>query len=189
MSSWALTSTNFRSTATGCLASRRTLEDAPQATLLAAWRGLGDFEERASIRTWLYRIATSRCPQRPTGQQPESDDGRPPALARPARADPAWRASCGLRPYPDVLLDQLPGTEPGPEARYESAEAISLAFITALQLLPPRQRAVLVLRDVLGFRTAETADILEITIEESAASALCRARTTPARCSACHGRP
>lgn len=76
-----------------------------------------------------------------------------------------------LEPYPDLLLDQLPGTEPGPEARYESAEAISLVFITALQLLPPRQRAVLVLRDVLGFRTAETADILEISVE-SAASAL-----------------
>jgi RNA polymerase sigma-70 factor (ECF subfamily) len=85
-----------------------------------------------------------------------------------------------LEPYPDLLLDELPGTEPGPEARYEAAEAISLAFITALQLLPPRQRAVLVLRDVLGFSTAETAGTLEIT-PDSAASALKRARATLAR--------
>lgn len=105
--------------------------------------------------------------------------GTGPTPPEPTRlGDVPW-----LEPYPDVLLDQLPGTEPGPEARYESAEAISLAFITALQLLPPRQRAVLALRDVLGFRTAETADILEITIE-SAASALKRARATLARRSA-----
>jgi RNA polymerase sigma-70 factor (ECF subfamily) len=88
-----------------------------------------------------------------------------------------------LEPYPDLLLDDLPGTEPGPAARYEATEAISLAFITALQLLPPRQRAVLVLRDVLGFSTAETTGILQATLE-SAASALKRARATPARRSA-----
>lgn len=85
-----------------------------------------------------------------------------------------------LEPYPDHLLDQRPGIEPGPEARYESTEAISLAFITTLQLLPPRQRAALVLRDVLGFHAAEAADILNTTLE-SVTSALKRARATLAR--------
>jgi len=85
-----------------------------------------------------------------------------------------------LEPYPDLLLDQLTGTEPGPEARYEATEAISLAFITALQLLPPRQRAVIVLCDVLGFSRAETGGILQATTE-SVASALKRARATLAR--------
>jgi RNA polymerase sigma-70 factor (TIGR02960 family) len=164
------------------LGSAQDAEDALQETLLAAWRGLGDFEERASIRTWLYRIATSRCLNalRASSRRVTMDGPRHwPDPPEPTRlGDVPW-----LEPYPDMLLDQLPGTEPGPEARYESAEAISLAFITALQLLPPRQRAVLVLRDVLGFRTAETADILEITIE-SAASALKRARATLARRSA-----
>jgi RNA polymerase sigma-70 factor (TIGR02960 family) len=85
-----------------------------------------------------------------------------------------------LEPYPDALLDEAADLEAGPEARYESREAISLAFIAALQVLPPRQRAVLVLRDVLGFRTAEVAEILETT-EESVTSALKRARATLAR--------
>lgn len=84
-----------------------------------------------------------------------------------------------LEPYPDVLLDGLPDTAPGPEARYESAEAISLAFITAVQLLPPRQRAALVLRDVLGFPAAEVADMLATT-EQAVTSALKRARSATA---------
>ena len=82
-----------------------------------------------------------------------------------------------LEPYPDVLLEGLADGAPGPEARYEATEAISLAFVTALQLLPPRQRAVLILRDVLGFRASETAGILDTT-EESVTSALKRARAT-----------
>ena len=161
------------------LGSAQDAEDALQETLLAAWRGLGDFEQRASIRTWLYRIATSRClnalrasSRRVTMDGPQSwpDPPQPTRLS-----DMPW-----LEPYPDLLLDQLPGGEPGPEAHYEAVETISLAFITALQLLPPRQRAVLVLRDVLGFSTAETADILQATLE-SAASSLKRARATLAR--------
>jgi RNA polymerase sigma-70 factor (TIGR02960 family) len=161
------------------LGSAQDAEDALQETLLAAWRGLGSFERRASIRTWLYRIATNRClntlrasSRRVTMDGPQSwpDPPEPTRLG-----DVPW-----LEPYPDLLLDQLTGTEPGPEARYESTEAISLAFITALQLLPPRQRAVLVLRDVLGFSTAETAGILQVTTE-SVASALKRARATLAR--------
>ena len=164
------------------LGSAQDAEDALQETLLAAWRGLGDFEQRASIRTWLYRIATSRClnalrasSRRVTMDGPQSwpDPPQPTRLS-----DMPW-----LEPYPDLLLDQLPGAEPGPEAHYEAVETISLAFITALQLLPPRQRAVLVLRDVLGFSTAETADILQATLE-SAASSLKRARATLARRSA-----
>jgi RNA polymerase sigma-70 factor (ECF subfamily) len=164
------------------LGSAQDAEDALQETLLAAWRGLASFEQRASTRTWLYRIATSRClntlracSRRVTMDGPQSwpDPPEPTRLG-----DVPW-----LEPYPDLLLDQLTGTEPGPEARYESTEAISLAFITALQLPPPRQRAVLVLRDVLGFSTAETAGILQATIE-SVASALKRARTTLARRSA-----
>jgi len=80
-----------------------------------------------------------------------------------------------LEPYPDALLEGLADSAPGPEARYEATEAISLAFVTALQLLPPRQRAALILRDVLGFRASETAGILDTT-EESVTSALKRAR-------------
>jgi RNA polymerase sigma-70 factor (TIGR02960 family) len=157
------------------LGSAQDAEDALQETLLAAWRGLGRFEERASVRTWLYRIATSRClntlrasSRRVTtdGPQSWSDPPEPTRLG-----DVPW-----LEPYPDLLT----GADPGPEARYEATEAISLAFITALQLLPPRQRAVLVLCDVLGFSRAETAGILQAT-NESVASALKRARATLAR--------
>ena len=82
-----------------------------------------------------------------------------------------------LQPYPDVLLDGLPDQAPGPEARYESREAISLAFVTAVQLLPPNQRAVLLLRDVLGYRASETAELLGLT-EDAVTSALKRARAT-----------
>ena len=103
---------------------------------------------------------------------------RPPA-ARPALPEPtgAGDAPPWLEPYPDVLLDHLVDQRPGPEARYETTEAISLAFITALQLLPPRQRAVLVLRDVLGYHAAEVAQMLGTT-QESVQSALKRARAT-----------
>ena len=161
------------------LGSAQDAEDALQETLLAAWRGLASFEERASIRTWLYRIATNRClntlragSRTVTMDVPQSWPDPP----EPTRVtDVPW-----LEPYPDVLLDQLTGSEPGPEARYESTEAISLAFITALQLLPPRQRAVLVLRDVLGFSRAEIAGMLHTSVD-SVASALKRARATLAR--------
>jgi RNA polymerase sigma-70 factor (ECF subfamily) len=164
------------------LGSVQDAEDALQETLLAAWRGLGGFEERASVRTWLYRIATSRCLNalRSAKRRPQQDavlaGVQPPAPTR--TGDVVW-----LEPYPDVLLDGLPDSRPGPEARYEAREAISLAFVTALQILPPRQRAVLVLRDVLGFRASETARILGTT-EESVTSALKRARATLERKSA-----
>ena len=164
------------------LGSAHDAEDALQETLLSAWQGLGGFEERASVRTWLYRVATNCCLKMQRSRRRSQSMGRAaplPDLPEPTRLGQVlW-----LEPYPDLLLDQLPASEPGPEARYEDTEAISLAFITALQLLPPRQRAVLVLRDVLGFSTAETAGILQAT-PESAASALKRARATLARRSA-----
>ena len=125
-------------------------EDALQETLLSAWRGLGDFEERSTLRTWLYRIATSRCLDalRAASRRPQMDAPiftfHPPEPTR--MGEVLW-----LDPYPDLLIDGLTDPAPGPESRYEAREAISLAFVTALQLLPPRQRVVLVLRDVLGF--------------------------------------
>ncbi|HEY7947276.1 MAG TPA: RNA polymerase subunit sigma-70 [Acidimicrobiales bacterium] len=158
------------------LGSTQDAEDALQETLLAAWQGLDGYEGRASLRTWLYRVATSRClnarrsnRRRPLTTAP-AFDVEPPEPTR--FGEVVW-----LDPYPDALLETLGDGAPGPEARYESREAMSLAFITALQLLPPRQRAVLVLRDVLGFPAADVAQILEST-QESVTSALKRARTT-----------
>jgi RNA polymerase sigma-70 factor (ECF subfamily) len=159
------------------LGSAQDAEDAVQETLLAAWRGLGGFEGRASVRTWLHQVATSRCLHalRSASRRPAMS-GPDPGLPEPTRAgEVAW-----LEPYPDVLLEGLADLAPGPEARYEAREAISLAFVTALQLLPPRQRAVLILRDVLGFRAAEVAGMLGTT-QESVTSALKRARDTLAR--------
>jgi len=158
------------------LGSVQDAEDALQETLLAAWQGLGGFEARASVRTWLYRIATNRCLK-----ALRSSSRRPRMSAPTAGFDPPEPTRLGevvwLEPYPDVLLEGLTDTAAGPEARYEAKQAISLAFVTAVQLLPPRQRAVLILRDVLGFRAGEVADILEST-EESVTSALKRARAT-----------
>jgi RNA polymerase sigma-70 factor (TIGR02960 family) len=158
------------------LGSMQDAEDALQETLLASWQGLAGFEERASVRTWLYQVATRRClnalrsRSRRTAASPPPPGMHPPEPTRLGQV--TW-----LEPYPDVLLDGLPDSAPGPEARYEARESISLAFITALQLLPPRQRAVLILRDVLAFRAREAAAILG-TSEESVTSALKRARTT-----------
>src|SRR5438552_6858736 len=158
------------------LGSVQDAEDILQETLLAAWRGLGQYEGRASLRTWLYRIATNRCLNalRASGRRPRTDLAGPSFLtAEPTRrGEPLW-----LEPYPDVLLDGLPDASAGPEARYEAKEAIALAFVTAVQHLPPRQRAVLVLRDVLGFRSSEVADMLDSS-EASVNSALPRARAT-----------
>jgi RNA polymerase sigma-70 factor (TIGR02960 family) len=156
------------------LGSVQDAEDVLQETLLAAWRGLEGFEERASVRAWLYRIATNRCLNalRDTGRRPQRPP-RSPAFEAPEpsrRTEPTW-----FEPYPDALLEDLPDTSPGPEARYETREALALAFVAGLQRLPPRQRAVLVLRDVLGFRAAEVAELLDSS-EVSVNSALVRAR-------------
>jgi len=156
------------------LGSAADAEDALQEMLLAAWRGLGAFEGRSSIRTWLYRVATSRCLN-----ALRSASRRPPMDWPLPEVDPPEPTRLGevvwLEPYPDILLEGLADSAPGPEARYEATEAISLAFVTALQLLPPRQRAVLILRDVMGFHASETASILGTT-QESVTSALKRAR-------------
>ena len=125
-------------------------EDLLQETLLAAWRGLERFEGRASVRAWLYRIATNRSLDalRASRRRPEDLLRITEAPEPTRRAEPIW-----LEPYPDILLDDIPTDAPGPDARYEAKEAIALAFIAGLQHLPPQQRAVLVLRDVLGFRS------------------------------------
>ncbi len=150
-------------------------EDALQETLLAAWQGLSGFEGRASIRTWLYRIATTRSLNmlRSASRRPAANlapEVQPPEPTR--LGEVVW-----LEPYPDVLLEDLADTRVGPEACYEAREAISLAFVTALQLLPPQQRAVVILRDVLDFSAREVAGILQTT-EQAVTSALKRARAT-----------
>lgn len=156
------------------LGSAQDAEDALQETLLAAWRGLAHFEGRSSVRTWLYRVATSCCLK-----ALRSASRRPPVNWPPPGVEPPAPNGAGdviwLQPYPDILLEGVADAEPGPEARYEATEAVSLAFIAALQALPPRQRAALILRDVLGFPTSQVAGILDSS-EDSAASALKRAR-------------
>jgi RNA polymerase sigma-70 factor (TIGR02960 family) len=152
------------------LGSLQDAEDLVQETLLAAWRGIGGFERRASLRAWLYRIATNRCLNalRERGRRPAVEEAlmAPP----PTRyVEPSW-----LEPYPDAALPDLTA---GPAARYEQREATQLAFVAALQQLPARQRAALVLRDVLGFTTDEAAAILAVT-PQSVKGALRRARVT-----------
>jgi RNA polymerase sigma-70 factor (TIGR02960 family) len=146
-------------------------EDLLQETLLATWRGLEQFEERASVRAWMYRIATNRSLDALRASRRRPEDQRLTQMPEPTRwSEPVW-----LQPYPDVLLEGIPDEAPGPEARYETKEAISLAFIVGLQHLPPQQRAVLVLRDVLGYRAGEVAEMLE-TSQASVNSLLRRAR-------------
>ena len=156
------------------LGSLQDAEDQLQETLLAAWRGLAKFEERTSLRSWLYRIATNRCLNalRDRRRRPQEVPSmvEPPEPTR--RVEPIW-----LEPYPDVFLEGLADTAPGPEARYEMRESVGLAFVAALQHLPPRQRAAVVLHDVLGFHTVEVAEMLESS-EASVKGALQRARAT-----------
>jgi RNA polymerase sigma-70 factor (ECF subfamily) len=158
------------------LGSLQDAEDALQDTLLTAWQGLGGFKGRSSIRTWLYRIATNRClnarrsaSRRPAKEWdiPEVEPPEPTQLG-----EVVW-----LQPFPDDLLEGAIDVPLGPEARYERTEAISLALVTALQVLPPRQLAVVILRDVLGFHANEVADMLDSTVE-SVNSALKRARAS-----------
>jgi RNA polymerase sigma-70 factor (TIGR02960 family) len=155
------------------LGSFQDAEDAIQDTMLSAWKGLVGFDGRASLRTWLYQIATNRCLDalRSASRRPAKqwDIGfEPPEPTR--LGEIVW-----LEPYPDNLLDGAIAVPLGPEASYEQSESISLAFVTALQVLPPRQLAVLVLRDVLGFKADEVADMLGTTVD-SVKSALKRAR-------------
>ena len=146
------------------LGSLQDAEDVLQDTLLAAWQGLEGFEGRASIRTWLYRIAANRClnARRSASRRPAKEwdiaEYQPPEPTR--FGEIVW-----LEPFPDSLLEGAMDVPLGPDSRYEQTESISLAFVTALQVLPPRQLAVLVLRDVLGFHANEVADMLDATID------------------------
>jgi RNA polymerase sigma-70 factor (TIGR02960 family) len=156
------------------LGSFQDADDAIQDTMLSAWKGLVGFDGRASLRTWLYRIATNRCldalrsASRRPAKQWDIPRFEPPEPTR--LGEIVW-----LQPYPDDLLEGAITVPLGPEASYEQTESISLAFVTALQVLPPRQLAVLILRDVLGFHADEVADMLGTTVE-SVKSALKRAR-------------
>ena len=158
------------------LGSLQDAEEALQETLLSAWQGLAQFEGRASLRTWLYRIATNRCldARRAAGRRPAKAWDVPGVVPpEPTRlGEVVW-----LEPLPHAVLEGALEQALGPQARYEQSESISLAFVKGLQLLPPRQLAVLVLRDVLGFHADEVADMLDSTVE-SVNSALKRARTS-----------
>jgi RNA polymerase sigma-70 factor (TIGR02960 family) len=158
------------------LGSFQDAEDALQDTWLAAWQALAGFEGRASLRTWLYRIATNRClnARRSAGRR-QAREWNVPNVEPPEPTqlgEVVW-----LEPFPDGRLPSAIDAPLGPDVRYEQTEAISLAFVTALQLLPPRQLAVLVLRDVLGFHADEVAEMLDATVD-SVNSALKRARAT-----------
>jgi RNA polymerase sigma-70 factor (ECF subfamily) len=151
-------------------------EDLVQETLLKAWRDRSGFEGRAAARTWLYRIATNACIDhlRRTGRRPQryepapgiESDGREPPERLP------W-----LQPYPDQLLDELSADDEQPDAVAVSRETVELVFLAALQHLPPRQRAALIFRDVLGRPAEETATLMDISVAASN-SALQRARQT-----------
>src|ERR1700727_3655966 len=140
------------------LGSVQAAEDTLQETLLAAWRGLGGYEGGAGLRTCLYRIATNRCLNalRDSGRRPRPEPPEPPfePPTPTRRGEPVW-----LQPYPDALLDGLPDTAFGPDVVYEAKESIALAFVSAVQHLPPRQRAVLLLRDALGLSSPAGAGI------------------------------
>jgi len=158
------------------LGSVQDAEDVLQEALLAAWSSIGRFDGR-SPRAWLYRIATNRClnhlrgesrrPQ-PVGPQPAGPPDQGASRTGRARSDDPW----WLEPYPGDLDDLAPG----PEAQYDARESIALSFVAGLQHLPPQQRAVLVLRDVIGFSAAQAADILGTT-QAAVNSALIRARS------------
>jgi RNA polymerase sigma-70 factor, ECF subfamily len=150
-------------------------EDAVQDAMLAAWRGIGGFRAEASVRTWLYRVATNVClnHRRTTSRRPQATGLLPESAPPPNGTDPVtW-----LQAYPDTLLDELPAATPGPATTVETREAVSLAFLVSVQALSPRGRAVLVLRDVLGFTAAEVAGMLE-TSADAVATQLSRARAS-----------
>src|SRR5689334_7273018 len=156
-------------------------EDLVQETFLRAWSGIDGFEGRSSLRGWLYRIATNRCldalAKRRRSSRLLPAQELPPSHEMPQGqpSDLPW-----LEPFPDGELEGIPDEAPGPEARYELRESVRLAFVAAIQQLPPRQRAVLLLCDVMGWSAIEIAHLLGGTVA-SVNSALQRARATLAK--------
>jgi RNA polymerase sigma-70 factor (ECF subfamily) len=148
------------------LGSLQDAEDLVQETFLRAWRNRESFEGRSSFRTWLYRIATNACL-----------DALKRRRSRPAELGGGFGELPWLQPYPDHLLEEVADTEAGPDSTVTAKETIELAFMAAIQHLPPTQRAVLILRDVLGFTAKDTASLLDTSVP-SANSALQRARET-----------
>jgi RNA polymerase sigma-70 factor (ECF subfamily) len=149
-------------------------EDHVQEVLLRAWRSREDFRGQSSVRTWLYRVAANAC------LDTLRRDTRRAVRAQSSAAagtEPSITAMPWVQPYPDSLLDEVAADQPGPEAVAVSRETISLAFLAAIQLLPPRQRAVLILRDVVSLPAAEVADVLDTSVP-AITSALQRARAT-----------
>ena len=157
------------------LGSLHDAEDITQEAMLRAWNRRQSFEGRSSLKTWLHKIATNACLDALDQRKPRSLPAELGPAARPGQPpdapvqDPIW-----LTPAPDSILA---ASEPGPEARYSLRESVALAFLVALQLLPPKQRAVLLLRDVLGWHADEVAEALGLTVA-AANSALQRARET-----------
>jgi RNA polymerase sigma-70 factor (ECF subfamily) len=151
------------------LGSLHDAEDLLQETFLRAWRNRERFEGRSSFRTWLYRIATNACL-----------DALERRRARPAELGGGYGEIPWLQPYPDHLLEEVADTEAGPDSTAVAKETIELAFLAAIQHLPPTQRAVLILRDVLGWSAKDTASLLDTSVP-SANSALQRARETMQR--------
>jgi RNA polymerase sigma-70 factor, ECF subfamily len=152
-------------------------EDLVQETFLRAWKHLGGFEGRSTLRAWLYRIATNACLDALDGRArrvlPQHlSTPSDPSVNLPPRTDIAW-----LQPFPDRLWEPVAPSDAQPDAVVVARETIELAFLAAIQHLPPRQRAVLILRDVLGWTAKQTAELLEGSVA-SANSALQRARAT-----------
>jgi RNA polymerase sigma-70 factor, ECF subfamily len=158
------------------LGSLEEAEDVVQETFLRAWRGLASFERRSTFRAWLYRIATNACldvlARRPRRVLPPQGPPADPAVELEPPVDLPW-----LQPYPDRLLDEIADDAAGPEARLVARETMELSFLAAIQHLPPRQRAVLILRDALGWSASETAALANTSVP-AANSALQRARAT-----------
>jgi RNA polymerase sigma-70 factor, ECF subfamily len=154
-------------------------EDLVQETLLRAWRGLPSFQGRASFRSWLYQIATNAClnalASRARARRLLPETQGPPSDHTP-QGGPATEIAW-LEPYPDAALEGIADAAPGPDVRYQLREAVQLAFVAAIQYLPPRQRAVLLLCDVMGWPASETASLLNASVA-SVNSSLQRARAT-----------
>jgi RNA polymerase sigma-70 factor (ECF subfamily) len=148
-------------------------EDLVQETLLRAWRGRAGFEGRSMLRTWLYRIATNACLDHIESRSRRLASRESPQTGAPNAVD--W-----LQPYPDVLLDQIASSDPEPDVKVIGRETIELAYLAAIQYLPPKQRATLILRDALGWSAKETANLLDESVA-SVNSALSRARSSMRR--------